>query len=98
MRATTQLVLVLMGGGSMAAGTAMSMQSSRACADARERRDPNAEQICRSWTNGWHGGAAHGWFGGGHAAGFGGGTLASTSRIARGGFGFTGMHFGGGHG
>jgi len=95
MRATTQLVLVLMGGGVMAGGTAMSMQSSRACQDARARQDPRAEQICRSWTGGWHGSSSHGWFGrsGGLLS-----SRTSSASVARGGFGFMGMHFGGFHG
>ena len=52
MRAATQLVLVLMGGGALTAGTAMSVQSHHACQDARSHADPQAERICHSWTTG----------------------------------------------
>jgi hypothetical protein len=89
MRAATQLVLVLMGGGALTAGTAMSVQSHHACQDARSHADPQAERICHSWTTGWHGG------GYGHALGT---AATSASGVSRGGFGLMGLHFGGFHG
>jgi hypothetical protein len=93
MRTMTQLVLVLMGGGAMAAGTAVSMESWRSCSAARERMDPRADQTCGHGGGGHGGGGSHGWFGGGTSS-----ASTDTHAVTRGGFGFFGMHFGGFHG
>lgn len=96
MRAATQLVLVLMGGGALTAGTAASMEAGRTCRDARARADPQAEAICRS--SGFHGfhGYTGGWFGANRWAT---GTPATgVGAVSRGGFGLFGLHFSGFHG
>ena len=63
MRAPATIALVLMGGGALATGVAMSGDS-RACRDARARGDSNVEAACRSshggssgvyGGNGYHG-------------------------------------------
>jgi hypothetical protein len=101
MRTATQLVLVLMGGGALTAGTAVSMESWRACRDARARNDPRVAEYCGSASGGYgHGGFWHSpWFGSGSATSTEGFAPAGTRAAAvRGGFGFAGLHFGGFHG
>ena len=98
MRATTQMVLVLMGGGALTAGAAVSMESGRACGEARARQDPRAEEICRT-----HGGvyfhSSHLWWGGGGSGRTAGVAAESGVRaVSRGGFGLFGLHFSGFHG
>jgi hypothetical protein len=97
MRATTQLVLVLMGGGALTAGTAASMEAGRACRDARARADPQAETICRG-SGGFHGFhvGPGGWFGVNRwSTGM---PATGVGAVSRGGFGLFGLHFGGFHG
>jgi hypothetical protein len=96
MRAATQLVLVLMGGGALTAGTALSMEAGRPCREARARLDPRAETFCRNGSSfGYHGGSS-GWFGANRWAGSTPTTGART--VTRGGFGLFGLHFSGFHG
>ena len=96
MRTTTQLVLVLMGGGALTAGAAVSMESGRACGEARARLDPRAEEICRAHGTGYlH--SSHIWSGGYGGGGWSGGTTG-VRAVSRGGFGLFGMRFSGFHG
>ena len=101
MRTGTQLVLVLMGGGALTAGAAMSMEPGSACREARARNDPQTEAICRAhagYFHTWHGYyGSHGWFGSYQSTGVGTGT-STPHGVTRGGFGLFGMHFSGFHG
>jgi hypothetical protein len=97
MRTATQLVLVLMGGGALTAGAAVSMEPGRACREARARNDPQTEAICRAnsgYLHTWHSHyGSHVWFGSTQS------TATTSSRsVSRGGFGLFGMHFSGLHG
>lgn len=98
MRASSQLALVLLGGGALASGVAVSAESWRACNYDRLHDVPSAESRC-------HGTSGGGYFGGGGRSWWGGLRGASAAdgatgwhTVSRGGFGFFGMHFGGFHG
>jgi hypothetical protein len=103
MRAATQLALVLMGGGALTGGVAASMESGRACREARAAHDPRAETICRrhgGFVHAWHSGSG-GWFGSGRwgtASGAAGAPTAGARAVSRGGFGLFGLHFSRFHG
>jgi hypothetical protein len=95
MRAGTQLALVLLGGGTLAGGVAVSAETWRACGYARLHDQPADETRCggsRLGMGGWHGG--FGGVRGGPVAGY----ASGWHSVTRGGFGLFGLHFGGFHG
>ncbi len=98
MRVAAQIALVLMGGGALATGVQLTSNGGPACRSARAQGDPNANAICGASSTGYsgHGG---GWWG--RTAGAASTSSTSTSgwrSVMRGGFGWSGLHFGGFHG
>jgi hypothetical protein len=96
MRRATAIMLVLMGGGTMILSPFLS-RPSQACNDARAAHQPDADEICEPSHSGSHGSWHGSWFSGSgssgtnstHAAAS---TTASSTSVARGGFGGTGAH------
>ena len=92
MRRTTAIVLVLMGGGSVAMLSPLLPGTSQACREARAAQRPDAEQVCRSGSGGSHattGGSHGGYYG---RTGSTPGATAAAASVARGGFGGAGAH------